>query len=69
MQHDLDSPKSESADIFAPGADFHIALGDQFEAKTVQNTDQSMPREIPKMLILPEVLGTQHMLGIAKYRQ
>jgi hypothetical protein len=69
MQHDLDFPENESADVFAPGAGFHVALGDQFKAKTVQNTDQSVPREIPIMFILPEMLGTQHMLGIAKYRQ
>jgi hypothetical protein len=69
MEHDLDFPESESADVFAPSADFHIALGDQLKAKTVQNTDQSMPREIPIMFVLPEMLGTQHMLDITEYRQ
>jgi hypothetical protein len=68
MQHDLRSPKSESADVFAPGTGFHIAFGDQLKAKTVQNTDQSVPREIPIMLVFPEMLGTQHMLGITEYR-
>jgi hypothetical protein len=69
MQHDLDSPENESADVFAASADFHIALGNQLEAKTVQNTDQPMPGKIPIMFVFPEMLGTQYMLGVAEYRQ